>query len=72
VPQAVAAKSFLPGVADIKEFRVGDVRAALDAAEHKLSGRLLLGEGGGARKGFKLDGPRGEMDRGGKRSRRLR
>jgi len=40
---AIAAKSYLPDVADIKELVSGDVDTAMTSAPHTLTGRLDLG-----------------------------
>lgn len=43
LPEAIAAQSYLPGVAGIKEFKKGDAKNALASAPRTASGRILAG-----------------------------
>lgn len=43
LPEAIAAESFLPGIAGIKELKKGDTQQALATAPRTASGRILAG-----------------------------
>jgi xanthine dehydrogenase molybdopterin-binding subunit B len=44
LPEAIAAESYLPGIAGIKELKKGDTQQALATAPRTASGRILAGE----------------------------
>lgn len=44
LPEAIAAESYLPGIAGIKELKKGDTQKSLATAPRTASGRILAGK----------------------------